>query len=193
MHTSHSMSGGHDMPMGSSCSMHMLWNTQIVDTCIVFPSWHIRSTHGFIFSCLIIIALGILYEWLRGFQKQYEIHLARSLVFEGKGKGRATPRASGRNTPEYDSEESGLLNGRRVKKSPESTPVPFIPRVVRASLYGLTVFLSFFLMLIFMTYNAYLIIAVVLGAAIGHYIFGSNVNVNDLLSEISGLKTMACH
>lgn len=33
------------------------------------------------------------------------------------------------------------------------TPLPFTARVTRASLYGAQVFLSFFLMLVFMTYN----------------------------------------
>lgn len=34
-----------------------------------------------------------------------------------------------------------------------SIPVPFASRVTRASLYGASVFVSFFLMLVFMTYN----------------------------------------
>lgn len=34
-----------------------------------------------------------------------------------------------------------------------STPVPFYPRVLRAALYGAQIFVSFFLMLVFMTYN----------------------------------------
>ena len=33
------------------------------------------------------------------------------------------------------------------------TPVPPVSRTLRAALYGATVFLSFFLMLVFMTYN----------------------------------------
>ena len=33
------------------------------------------------------------------------------------------------------------------------TPLPFLPRLTRAVLYGAQVFLSFFLMLVFMTYN----------------------------------------
>jgi hypothetical protein len=35
----------------------------------------------------------------------------------------------------------------------DSIPVPFVSRVIRASLYGASVFVSFFLMLVFMTYN----------------------------------------
>ncbi|KAF8070039.1 Ctr copper transporter family-domain-containing protein [Lyophyllum atratum] len=191
----HGAHGGHDMPMGHTCSMNMLWNTQIIDTCIVFRSWHIKSYQGFIFSCLVIVALGAFYEYLREFQKKYDVHLARSLADEGKGKGRASPRGgSGRSSPDTETEERGLLSGRRLlKPSSTGTPVPIVARLVRASMYGATVFLSFFLMLVFMTYNAYLIIAVVLGAAIGHYIFGSTLNVNAVLGDAAGPKTMACH
>jgi copper transporter 1 len=83
--------------------------------------------------------------------------------------------------------------------------VPPLYRALRAVLYGASVGLSFFLMLVFMTYNvcltayfldtdrfvcaqAYLIFAVILGAAVGHYILGGTI-------EPSGPadKGMACH
>lgn len=89
--------------------------------------------------------------------------------------------------------------------------VPLWPRLVRATLYGFTIFLSFFLMLVFMTYNvskrdippciasfsdipmqAYLILAVVLGAALGHFIYGRTIDLDSILAEGNG-KTMACH
>ena len=96
-------------------------------------------------------------------------------------------------------------------------PVPPLFRVIRATVYATLVFLSFFLMLIFMTYNvrntftitltviltrcahafqiqAYLIFAVVLGAGIGHYALGGVMDVDSVLggSAADG-KTMACH
>ena len=80
---------------------------------------------------------------------------------------------SGRSTPEQfgpEVEEAGLLSG--LPKVPAwyvpvllplrspnivllslSTPVPLYPRILRATLYGIQVFVSFFLMLVFMTYN----------------------------------------
>lgn len=90
------------------------------------------------------------------------------------------------------------------------TPVPFVFRAIRASLYAGTIALSFFLMLVFMTYNvcdlrslalplltwriqAYLIAAVIIGAGVGHYIFGSTMNVDAVLNEVAGPRSMACH
>ncbi|KAJ7629882.1 Ctr copper transporter [Mycena rosella] len=173
------------------CSMNMLWNTQIVNTCIVFRSWHVSSTASLIGSCIAIMALGVFYEYLRAFQKSLDTRIALALVASGKGKTRAASR-SGRSTPGAGREEAGLLTGRRIFNIPSTgTPVPFLLRVLRAALYGATVFLSFFLMLVFMTYNAYLILATVLGAALGHFVFGGTINVDALLSEES--KSMACH
>src|SRR6266540_717906 len=77
--------------------------------------------------------------------------------------------------------------------------VPPVARILRALVYGVTVFLSFFLMLIFMTYNvsvlicltvkagltphqAYYILAVIVGATLGHYIFGATMNTDAILN-----------
>ncbi|KAF9010734.1 copper transporter [Cyathus striatus] len=182
---------GHDMPMPSvKCSMNMLWNTDIIDTCIVFRSWHISSTTAFIFSCIAIVALGVFYEYLRTFSRKVDVHIASTLRAQSKGKSRSGDR-SGRSTPvegEYE-EAMGLLSGTLMKASLTGTPVPTTYRALRAGLYGATVFLSFFLMLVFMTYNAYLITAVVIGAALGNYIFGATINIDTL----DGGKGMACH
>ncbi|KAG0700864.1 Ctr copper transporter [Suillus ampliporus] len=161
--------GGHDM--APRCSMHMLWNTQIIDTCVVFSQWHIRSHVQFFFSFLAIVGLGMLYEYLRV-------------------SGRRTPlTASGRSSPERsDAEETGLLNGLRVASRKTGSTVPPLYRAMRALLYGASVGLSFFLMLVFMTYNAYLIAAVVIGAAAGHYVLGGTMEPNNAAG-----KGMACH
>ncbi|KAH7919287.1 Ctr copper transporter [Leucogyrophana mollusca] len=183
----HGGHGGHDM--GPMCSMNMLWNTQIIDTCIVFKQWHIHSNSAFVLSFFVIVGLGVLYEYLRAFRVAFDGRIAATL---NKGKSRS-PARSGRSTPDHtsDVEEAGLLTGRRaLRPSRTGTRVPPLYRVMRAVLYGATVFLSFFLMLVFMTYNAYLILAVVAGAAIGHYVFGGYV---DFDGTSGGGKGMACH
>ena len=89
-------------------------NTQIENTCIVFRSWHIRTTHAFVFSCLAIVALGVLYEWLREAQKAADTRIAATLSAQGKGKARpaaATGEVSYRDEPGIESEEAGLLTG----------------------------------------------------------------------------------
>ncbi|KAH0827496.1 Ctr copper transporter family-domain-containing protein [Lanmaoa asiatica] len=168
---------GHDMPR--MCSMNMLWNTQTIDTCIVFRSWHIRSHTEFVLSFAAIVLLSFLYEYLRLFQRDVDARIRERV---NKGKRAASP-VSGRSTPERG-EETGLLNGRRARHVGRAV-IPMHYRTLRAVLYGASVLLSCFLMLVFMTYNAYLIFAVVAGAAIGHYLFSGFVEPES--------KGMSCH
>ncbi|QRV93770.1 copper transport protein CTR2 [Ceratobasidium sp. AG-Ba] len=178
----HGGHGGHGgMDMGPKCDMNMLWNTQIVDTCIVFKSWHISSKATFFLSFLAIVALGVGYEWLRRAQTILDVRIARSI---SKGKASVLDNPSSEETP---------LNPRALKQPSLSNLSP-ADRISRAALYGASVFLSFFLMLVFMTYNAYLILAVVLGASLGHYIFGAQMDAEAVLNSAGvGGKGMACH
>lgn len=58
--------------------MLFTWSTQ--NLCIVFESWHIRSTAGLIFSLLAVILIGMGYEALRAGTRRYEIVTRRRLV-----------------------------------------------------------------------------------------------------------------
>nr|OQO26427.1 hypothetical protein B0A51_04949 [Rachicladosporium sp. CCFEE 5018] len=56
-------------------------------------------------------------------------------------------------------------------------------RVVKAAFYGVQVFYSFFIMLLFMTYNGWIMLAVGFGAFLGYLLFGGS----------SATKSAACH
>lgn len=87
----------------------------------MFSSWHIRSHFAFFLSFLVIVALGVLYEYLRVVQKGLDRRVASDLRAKGKEAGRS--RSGGRASPEgasdadVDTEEAGLISGRRVKKA----------------------------------------------------------------------------
>ena len=145
-------------------------NTQIEDTCIVFKQWHISSRFVFALSFLAIILISLGYEYLREYQRMVDRRIALAL---SRSKARGKGSVSGRSTPEQSGlevEEAGLLSGSpkisawyapvflllrscNIVSSYLSTPVPLYPRILRATLYGAQVFVSFFLMLVFMTYN----------------------------------------
>ncbi|KAH6897536.1 Ctr copper transporter family-domain-containing protein [Coprinopsis sp. MPI-PUGE-AT-0042] len=190
-HGGHDMPG-HDMPV-VRCSMHMLWNTEIENTCIVFKSWHISSRTAFVASCVVIIALCVFHEWLRVFQKKLDFQIAQRLHKKAVGTGGISIGESSTRRDDASVEEDGLLTGRLLRNAVTGAVVPQSSRIMRASVYGATVFISFFLMLVFMTYNAYLIASVVFGAALGHYVFGATMNTEAILHDLGDDKGMACH
>ncbi|KAG8905888.1 hypothetical protein FRB99_008029 [Tulasnella sp. 403] len=131
------------------CKMHI----------IVFRSWHTSSVAQFFISCLIIVLIGVLFEWLRKVQRFYDAKLARGTATPGQG--------------------------------PKKLQVG--PRLLRAALYGTLVFISFFIMLVFMTYNGYLIISVIIGAMLGHYILNQELDTTPEGSGAVASNGMACH
>lgn len=59
-----------------------------------------------------------------------------------------------------------LLLHRRISQQQKAT---------RSIIYAVLVGISFWLMLVFMTYNGFLMISVVIGAGLGHYAFGGSL------------------
>ncbi|MBW0569788.1 hypothetical protein O181_109503, partial [Austropuccinia psidii MF-1] len=65
--------------------------------------------------------------------------------------------------------------------------VPRSIQLTRSLLYVSNIALSFFLMLVIMTYNAQIILAVLAGAFVGHFIFHRQLTNNE------SNRGMACH
>ncbi|RHZ65318.1 low-affinity Cu transporter [Aspergillus thermomutatus] len=76
-------------------------------------------------------------------------------------------------------ESSPLVVGRDNRRAVEQRG-----KVTLAALYAVQVFYSFFIMLLFMTYNGFVMLAVAVGAFVGYLVFGDNQ---------SAAKTVACH
>ncbi|KAL7410226.1 Ctr copper transporter family-domain-containing protein [Mrakia frigida] len=171
--------GGHDMPMAARCSMNMLWNWQVVDTCVIFRSWHITSTFTMILSCLVVALMAFGYELLQSKINIYNRRVATSLVLNYPSTSSGT--ASGRASPEIGSFPVGM-----------SVSLPSSVRLIRASSYAFSVFISFFLMLVFMSYNGYLIGATIVGAGIGHWTYNREMDPLAVLGG-SASKGSTCH
>ncbi|OJD29273.1 ctr copper transporter family protein [Diplodia corticola] len=62
-------------------------------------------------------------------------------------------------------------------------------KVIKAVLYAVQVFYSFFIMLLFMTYNGWVMLAVAVGAFVGYLAFGDASGGGGA----SATKTVACH
>jgi copper transporter 1 len=59
-------------------------NTNIINTCVVFPQWHIHSNVQFFLSCVAVVLIGVGYEWLRDVQKRVDRKIAAQMLLKGK-------------------------------------------------------------------------------------------------------------
>ncbi|KAK6432007.1 copper transpport protein [Oleoguttula sp. CCFEE 5521] len=139
--------------------MLFTWSTE--NLCIVFSSWRITNTPSLVISLAAIVALTAGYEALREASRRYETRLDQRV--EGMTS---------------HAERSSLLWVGQGRSAEEQTG-----RVVKAAFYGVQVFYSFFIMLLFMTYNGWIMLAVGFGAFLGYLLFGGS----------SATKSAACH
>ncbi|KAF8940404.1 hypothetical protein BGZ47_007770 [Haplosporangium gracile] len=169
--------GGHGGHGGDDamCSMNMLFNWSTENLCVVFESWKINTPFALVVSCIVIIGLSASYEMLRAYSRKYEERL-----LEGARK-RQTSDASSHAVGGGAEDLTPLLSGR-----PYTLRLSNQQQLARALFYMAQVFVGFFLMLIFMTYNGYLMAATVIGAGVGFFYFGG-----DSLS--SSTKALSCH
>ncbi|OJJ48554.1 hypothetical protein ASPZODRAFT_62843 [Penicilliopsis zonata CBS 506.65] len=177
-----------DMDMGK-CNMNMLFTWSTKDLCIVFSQWHITGPLSLLVSLVAIVLLTAGYEGVRNVTRQYEAtHTQRLRAFSA---GSATTDAeTGDQLPATASFTAGpnqtildasspLLVGRDNQKAVEQKG-----KIVMAALYAVQVFYSFFIMLLFMTYNGLVMLAVAVGAFVGYLAFGEGMTAT---------KTVACH
>ncbi|OQR78185.1 high affinity copper uptake protein 1-like [Tropilaelaps mercedesae] len=123
--------------------MHMAFYAS-PEVTLLFNSWEIKTAGQMIGACVGIFVMGMLFEGLRAFRE----HLY--------SRSRA------------DSNTSLISDGSRRWTSAVIAPA----HLVQTVLYGLQITLGYLLMLIFMTYNVYACLAIVLGATFGFLLFG---------------------
>ncbi|KAG9244453.1 CTR2 long splice variant [Calycina marina] len=159
--------GGMGTPMEAAamCSMNMLFNWQTSNLCIIFQWWHIQTTGGLLFSLIGIVGLTALYEAIRAGSRRYEKWSAK--------RAGEVPQigAIAESTPLW-------LTGRN------QDDVAKRAHVFKAVLYAVQSFYAFMLMLMFMTYNGWVMIAMGIGAFVGYLVFGT---------DTAATKESACH
>ncbi|KAI0970383.1 Ctr copper transporter family-domain-containing protein [Xylaria arbuscula] len=194
--------GGHgSMPM---CKMNMLFTWDTTDLCIVFRQWHVKGSASLVFSLLAIVAICAGYEALREGTRKYELWLSNQEAAHNSGRARNNTDLQRR---EEEEEERYQDNDPNNGREPVAETTPFLgierigaglsssppesssavsqrARILKAILYGVQNFYAFMIMLLFMTYNGWVMIAVAVGAGVGYYAFGSNTRAT---------KETACH
>ncbi|KAI0839219.1 Ctr copper transporter family-domain-containing protein [Hypoxylon sp. FL0890] len=205
--TSTAMSmGGMNMGMGDahSCKISMLWNWNTVDACFLSKSWHIKSTGMFAGSCIGVILLAILLEFLRRSVKEYDRYLIRA---NAKNDNFVAVTRNGMNGTHKGSdqeargdaglEEAGTGNSSAV--SPAGAPIVstgYRPKIyeqaIRALLHTVQFIVAYFLMLLAMYYNGYFIICIFIGAYIGSFVFQWEKLGGGQQTSAAGEATVCC-
>ncbi|CAI7592257.1 unnamed protein product [Penicillium pancosmium] len=191
MHAMHDMDHGHsghgDMDMGDQCSMNMIFTWSSKNLCIIFRQWRITGPLSLLFSLILIVLLTAGYEGVRHVTRKYEAaHNQRlnAFVATTSSSDNGIPRPVTADLPTdafqpVTGEGSPLLVGRDNRAA-----VARRGKFTLAALYAIQVFYSFFIMLLFMTYNGSVMLAVAVGAFVGYLAFADGT---------SAQKTVACH
>ncbi|KAG5892643.1 hypothetical protein JTB14_025439 [Gonioctena quinquepunctata] len=151
-HEGHDMN--HDMGMGN-CTMIMemaMYFFFSKKATVLFKDWSFSTAGGLIGSMIGIFFMAALYEGLKYFREYLFWKTYNSLQY-------------------------------RAVTLPDKTTTTEEPQVVQPTmlskmhflqtfLHMIQMIISYFLMLIFMTYNTWLCLAVVLGAGVGYFLFG---------------------
>ncbi|KAJ3484419.1 hypothetical protein NLG97_g7053 [Lecanicillium saksenae] len=153
--------------MEDMCSMSMLFTWDTTNLCIVFKQWHIRTTPGLIISLIAVVLIAMGYEGLRATSRLYEQSVQARIV-------------SAPNAPVQPVTETTPF----LRPGQNHDHLTRRSHLIKSFLYGLQNFYAFGLMLVFMTYNGWVMVAVSLGAFLGYYVFGD---------QTAATKETACH
>ncbi|RMZ85919.1 hypothetical protein DV736_g6527, partial [Chaetothyriales sp. CBS 134916] len=174
--TASSSMGGMSMG-GDSCKINMLWNWYTIDACFLSSSWHITSSGMFAGSCIGVICLVITLEFLRRVQREYD-------AFNRRQDARLAARIGSGETPKSVLPSIGSdLGGKNTGGSQQ--PIPafnasdqgnrratlLFRQLLRALIHMLQFAVAYFIMLLAMYYNGYIIICIFIGAFLGSFIF----------------------
>jgi copper transporter 1 len=188
--------GGMDMGSGDSgaqCVISMLWNWNTIDSCFLARSWHIRSRGMFAGSCIGVICLVIVLEFLRRIAREYDAFIIHRAQMRAQYLVPSAQTQPGAAIPSPASESDSAVgigdNGTGAQKTPANTSTapaaasgpssgaPFrvrpslIEQVIRALLHMLQFAVAYFVMLLAMYFNGYIIICIFIGAFLGSFIF----------------------
>ncbi|AEO69772.1 uncharacterized protein THITE_42538 [Thermothielavioides terrestris NRRL 8126] len=137
----------------------MLWNWNTVGSCFLASSWKITSAGVFAGSCIGVVFLVVVLEMLRRAVKEFDRFLINKHA------------------------ESQAAAGPPNKLGGEGSPAPvcapirdgYRPNVYeqafRALLHMLQFAVAYFVMLLAMYYNGYIIICIFIGAYLGAFLF----------------------
>ncbi|KAK4184971.1 putative high affinity copper protein [Podospora australis] len=158
------MASGGGMGGGHGCKISMLWNWNTINSCFIASSWKINSQGQFAGSCIGVLLLAMSMELLRRSVKEYDRFLitkARRQREEEQQNIQNQGGGSGNMAPPHGKQQQGERGYR-----------PTIgEQAIRALLHTVNFILAYFVMLLAMYYNGYIILCIFLGSFLGSAFF----------------------
>ena len=158
----------------------MLWNWYTIDACFISSTWQVTSRGMFAGSCIGIVFLVISLEFLRRLQREYDQYIAHQRSHpryqqlqpsSGTGKGdneSGSARSAGKEPNVLIRAAPAMTTS--MLRCPGIQPSA-LQQLVRAGIHMLQFGVAYFIMLLAMYYNGYIIICILIGAFLGSYIF----------------------
>ncbi|CAF0993473.1 unnamed protein product [Adineta steineri] len=138
---------------------------------ILFDCWNTETIGAFIGSWFIVFFVAILYEGL----KTVRDHLAKQEVCRQypDENNRQSPLVRQHDQPYDRPNNTDLIPRVRTETNrPKRARLLSTYHIIQTLLHVLQMGISYLLMLVAMTFNTYLFLAVIFGAGLGHFLFG---------------------
>jgi solute carrier family 31 (copper transporter), member 1 len=131
---------------------------------ILFYSWTTSTAAGMFGSCIVIMVLAVLYEALKVFRERlfYSAEANKTEYYNGDSQRLPTDENHVAIAQPSSGKSKSSCGAKMFNKA----------HIVQTFLHVIQLGISYLLMLIFMTYNVWLCLSVVVGAGLGYFLFG---------------------
>jgi copper transporter 1 len=140
----------------------MIWNWNVVDTCFISESWHVKNGAMFAASCVGSGLLVVLLEFLRRVAHEYDAFLLRQFQRQLRVQEAALAAALPSNCCDGPTSTLGTQHA--------TFRASALQQLMRAIIHGAILALAYVVMLLVMSFNGYIFVSIILGAILGKFL-----------------------
>lgn len=147
----------------------MLWNWYTIDACFLSESWHITNNGMFAATCIGVILLVVILEFLRRLSKEYDALILRQFR---RHVAAQTALAASKTEVEPTSCCAPPEVQEEAKPGPRTVTFRATPlqQLIRAAIHAVMFGVGYIIMLLAMYFNGYIIISIIIGSGIGKFV-----------------------
>ncbi|KAK6846356.1 CTR2 long splice variant [Apiospora arundinis] len=167
---------GHDHASSGSgmCSMNMYLNADVTDVCILHERWHVTDARSFAGSLVLCAFLVALYERFAAWRRRYATSVARQAKAAARKKELSSSSSSSSASGEKQKTGTSTCHSTTSSVSAMERSRRRRAAAINAALYGVGYLWGMTNMLIFMTFNVWVMLACGVGAAVGKFLSGDD-------------------